>query len=161
MTPEQHNKYLGIAHLAYGGLFFLLTMFMLIFFGAIFLGIAAAPGPNEGPPLILFGAMWVFIAAIYGAMTIPSLIAGYALLKRKRWAKVAAIIGGVVSAMSFPLGTAVCVYTFWFLFSEPGKQLYEKSTAALPPQPPLWAQATVNSKAEPQYIPPSTPPDWR
>ena len=35
--------------------------------------------------------------------------------------------------MSFPIGTAVCAYTFWFLFSEPGKSLYDRPRYALPP----------------------------
>jgi hypothetical protein len=95
-------------------------------------------------------------------MLAPNLIAGYALLKRKPWAKIAAIIGAVTAAMSFPIGTAVTAYTFWFLFSEPGKLMYDKPKSGLPPMPPDWnAFNGTEQSREQKYIPPTTPPDWR
>lgn len=158
MTPEQHNKYLGISHLVYGGLFFLLMLGMLGFIAVMF---AAMPSGPNGPPAAFFAFMWVFFGLIYGAMTVPSLIAGYGLLKRKKWAKTAAIIGGVLSGMSFPMGTAVCVYTFWFLFSEPGKILYDKAAFALPPARQGWTAEGTRAQKETEYVPPSAPPNWR
>ena len=160
MTPEQHNKYLGAAHLIHGGLFLLMVIGILGMMTAMFFFTPSGPG-NAPPPAAFIGVMWVFMGAFYGLMLLPSFIAGYALLKRKRWAKVAAIIGGVTAAMSFPIGTAVCAYTFWFLFSEPGKFLYDRPQAALPPQSLNWQAAASHSQREPQYVPPTTPPDWR
>jgi hypothetical protein len=158
LTPEQHNKYLGWAHLAHGGLFLLMILGVLSFMTAIFL--LEPPGRN-GSQAGFLAVMWVFFAGFYGLMLAPSFIAGYALLKRKPWAKIAAIIGGVTAAMSFPIGTAVCAYTFWFLFSEPGKLLYDRPQAALPPQSINWQTAANQSQREAQYVPPPTPPDWR
>lgn len=160
MTPEEHNKYLGIAHLIHGGLFLLMVFGILGMMSAMFFFSPSGPG-NQPPPAAFIGLMWVFMGAFYGLMLLPSFIAGYALLKRKRWAKIAAIIGGVTAAMSFPIGTAVCAYTFWFLFSEPGKILYDRPLAALPPQSANWQPAASHSQREPQYVPPTTPPDWR
>ena len=118
-------------------------------------------GPDPGPPAAFFAFMWLFFAAFYGAMTVPSLIAGYGLLKKKRWAKVASIIAGVLAAMSFPLGTAVCVYTFWFLFSEPGKLLYDTPVSQLPPGRQSWDAQSKRPEKEAEYVPPQSPPDWR
>ena len=158
-TPEQHNKYLGWAHLAHGGLFLLFVVAMLAFMTVMF---RTMPGPPEGPPPAFIGMMWVFMLGFYGLMLVPNLIAGYALLKQKPWAKIAAIIGGVTSAMSFPIGTAVTAYTFWFLFSEPGKSIYDRARHALPPPSATWYSQTVQSEErEKQYVPPSNPPDWR
>ena len=159
MTPEQHNKYLGISHLAYGSLFLLLMLGMLGFM-FVMMRLVAIPNDPNAPPAAFFAFIWVFMALIYGAMTVPSVIAGYGLLKRKKWAKTAAIIAGVLSGMSFPMGTAVCVYTFWFLFSEPGKILYDKPVNALPPARQEWTE-TTGAQKETQYVPPVTPPDWR
>ncbi|HEY6806044.1 MAG TPA: hypothetical protein VI306_20855 [Pyrinomonadaceae bacterium] len=165
MTPEEHNKYLGWAHIIHGGLFLFLMFFMTVMMWMMF---TTMPGPPQGPPPVFFGIMWAFVLGIYGLMSLPNLIAGYALLKKKSWAKMAAIIAGVVSAMSAPIGTAVAVYTFWFLFSEPGKSLYDRPRYGLPPMPASWEQRTTQQQSttqqqerERQYTPPSTPPDWR
>jgi hypothetical protein len=162
LTPEQHNKYLAWSHIAYGGIFFLLLALFLIFFGVVFIaGLMADP---SAPPIIFFILIWIFIAAIYGAMTVPSLIAGYGLLKRKKWAKTWSIISAVIAGMNFPFGTAVTVYTFWFLFSNEGKYLFDQNNYALPPVQP-WANESWNREAnrqlEGQYHPPPPPPDWR
>lgn len=155
-TPEQHNKYLGISHLINGGLILLMMIAMLGFMTAM---LASTPGPGA-PPAGVLAFMWVFIGGMYSLMSIPSMVAGYALLKRKTWARTAAIVGGVTAAMSFPIGTAVCAYTFWFLFSEPGKLLYDQQRYSLPQMPggfPLSGQQQRDN----QYLPPRTPPDWR
>jgi hypothetical protein len=165
VTAEQHNKYLAYAHLAYGTLSALFTVAFLVMFGSMFVFIANLPAENNPssppPPAAFFLIIWLIFGAMYAAFTIPSFIAGYALLKRKPWAKIASIIAGVISAMFFPIGTAVCVYTFWFLFSEPGKLLYDTPSHTLPP-PPLFGvnQESIN---QPEYQRDSsaTPPDWR
>lgn len=161
MTPEQHNKYLGWSHLGYGAIFLLFTLLIMGFFGVAMIG-AMLSGPSAGAAelfMILF--VWLFIAVVYGAMIIPSFIAGYGLLKRKRWARTWAIIAGVVAAMSFPFGTAVCVYTFWMLFSEPGKILFDQNNNYALPGRQGWAVGSSNQQSDGQYFPPPTPPDWR
>ena len=159
MTPEQHNKYLGFAHLAYGAFYCLFIVLMMVFMGMLLFTIPSR-GANE-PPAGVFVVMMGFMTVFYSLFIIPSFVACYALLKRKRWAKTASIIAGVTAAMFFPIGTAVCVYTFWFLFSEPGKLLYDKPSLALPPQPPIFADAIETRQREPQYRAPFNPPDWR
>jgi hypothetical protein len=158
LTPEEHNKYLGWAHIIHSGLFLLFVLFILLFITFTFLTLPNTPAPGA----FVITMFWAFMIVIYGAMLIPSFIAGYALLKKKSWARMAAIIAGVISAMSAPLGTAVAVYTFWFLFSEPGKSIYDRPRYGLPPMPASWQQTTTQQQErEKQYTPPSTPPDWR
>jgi hypothetical protein len=130
---------------------------------AIFLfiaGLSSSSGAGD-PPAFFLVLIWGFFTVFYGVMMTPSFVAGYGLLKRKKWAKTASIVAGVFAGMSFPLGTAVCIYTFWFLFSEPGKVLYDRPAYALPPPPPRWGLETSSSRRQPQYAPPATPPDWR
>src|SRR5437868_7708244 len=103
-----------------------------------------------GPPMPPFTLIFVFAAAIGVAMTIPSIVAGYALLKRRPWAKVAGIVGGAVAATSFPIGTGVAVYTFWFLFSDAGKQVYSGVKKEPPPLPPgEWQSSSGDSSTAP------------
>jgi hypothetical protein len=163
MTPQEHNKYVGIAHLIYAGLHVLIMLVSFVFMGFIFANIFGQARELGSPsPPALMGVIFVLVAVINILTTIPSVVAGFALLKRKSWAKIAGIVGGAVAAMSFPVGTAVAVYTFWFLFSEPGKLLYDKNAGTLPP-PPLqeWQRPTLHQTTEREPEVPVSPPDWR
>ena len=155
MSAEQHNKYLAWSHLGYGALSALYMTFMMGFM--IFV---LGREPN-GPPAGVMIFMLLFFCAIFAAMIIPSVIAGYGLLKHRRWAKTATIIAAVLCASSVPFGTGACVYSFWFLFSEQGKAFFEQQKYALPPRRQEWAQISVQNQPSPTYVPPSTPPDWR
>jgi hypothetical protein len=161
MTPEEHNKFLGIANLAYGGFHLLMMFVMLVFISVMFTAIANDPHGSPPPPG--FFLPFILIAGLFQTIfSIPPFIAGYALLKRKRWAKIAAIVSGVMSAMSVPVGTAVSVYTFWFLFSEPGKVLYDGVAPRLPPPPPTnWADVRSREERPYEYVGGGAPPDWR
>ena len=122
------------------------------------------PGP-AGPPAFIFVIMLLFMLVMFSAFTLPSFIAGYGLLKGRKWAKIWAIISAVLAGGQFPMGTGVTVYTFWFLFSEPGKQYFERNNYALPPGRQNWANQQwdydAQRKREGQYNPPPPPPDWR
>lgn len=169
MTAEEHNRTLGIFHLIYGGLYAL----TFIGVGILFAFLATLPRSHRGGGdpfddgvffIIMMSMMFFWIL-----FTIPSFIAGYGLLKRKKWAKIWSIISGVLAGMSFPLGTALCVYNFWFLFSEQGKALYDMPQqrynpdrpGALygAPQPSGWT--THEREREYTYAPPPQPPNWR
>jgi hypothetical protein len=160
MTPEEHNKYVGIANVAYGAIHVLLMIVMGVFFMAMMGVIARDTRGGDVPPASFFGGIMVFAVAINFLFAIPSFIAGYAFLKRKPWAKIAGIIAAVLSAFRVPIGTAVSIYTFWFLFSAPGRIIYENLPQALPPAPPVDWSAADKSRREQEYSG-RTPPDWR
>jgi hypothetical protein len=100
---------------------------LLVGLALIFLAVGAAgrEGPDGAEP-------FAFIAIIFGLFAFftlfcvaPSFVAGYALLGKKSWAKVATIVAGIVDALNFPFGVALCVYSLWFTFGKPGKALYD------------------------------------
>ena len=117
--------------------------------------------PKGPPPGGFLAFMLIFFGIMFSVMIIPSIVAGYALRKRKRWAKVASIIAGVTAGTQAPFGTAVCVYTFWFLFSEPGKALYDNPQRMLPQERVTPLTVPRAAEKEAQYVPPTAPPDWR
>ena len=153
-----HNKILGIIHLVYGAFNVLVLIAVAIFLAGI-MGLAAVgQGGDAAIPMGIVGVIMTFVIVLNLVFTAPEFIAGYALLKRKRWARVAGVIAAIIEALNFPFGTALCVYTLWFLFSDNGRLLYDKSSNALPPASPHWQQY---QQPEVQYAPPSAPPDWR
>ncbi len=178
MTPQDHNKMLGIMHLIYGGFFALMTLLMVVLFG--FMGVAMtaamANDPNA-PPAGFFVALMGIFVVIYGLLSIPSLAAGYGMLKRRSWARTMGIVASVLSAISFPFGTALCVYSLWFFFGEAGKAFEQEqqqlagsagtygALGGAPASAYGWgAQGARDRRAQEQerpYTPPAQPPSWR
>ena len=161
MTPLEHNKYVGLSHLGYGIIHILMAGGSMLFM-VVFVSRMQLPDlPDRSFPAF-FWVVMAIVVVINVAMTIPSFLASYAFLKRKSWAKVMGIIAAVFAAMHMPFGTAACAYTFWFLFSEPGKTLYGIEAKRLPPLPPSdWKAVEQQHEREEQYVPPASPPDWR
>ncbi len=154
---------LGIFHLVYGGFTALLMLAMMAFVFFIVSNI-----PRGGPPFAPFMFMGVFLLIYSLVFTLPSFIAGYAMLKRKSWARTASIVAAVFETMSMPIGTAVAVYSFWFIFGDVGKRFYAQTAGETngayrpapalsePPPQPWWqdAQAREREPVRPQQ-------DWR
>lgn len=166
-TKEEHNKYLAYSHLGYAG-FQLFMMFVMMIFSYIMLDLMSADAPKGAFPTGMVAAILIFSFLLQLLFTVPSLIAGFGLLKRKPWAKTAAIIAGVLSAMSFPVGTAVCVYTFWFLFGENGKELYERPLAETRTGSDFFLNEPSDenvvgrwTERKREYVPPREMPNWR
>ncbi|WP_167613627.1 hypothetical protein [Maribellus sediminis] len=48
-------------------------------------------------------------------LSLPSILAGIGLFKRKEWARILTLIISVLELINFPIGTAVGVYSIWAL----------------------------------------------
>jgi hypothetical protein len=129
VTSEQHNKYLGLAHLGYAALHSLMAVFFAVIMVVMF---STMPASQKPPPPAFVVVMAVFILVFTIGWVVPSMIAAYALLKRKGWAKTASIVAGVFAAAQLPIGTAIAVYTFWFVFGDVGRSLYDRTPTATP-----------------------------
>lgn len=172
MTPQDHNKIIGIMHLIYGGFNALMLLIFVPIFIALGAGAAADPGaPSEITAIFgLIGALMLVLALVFG---LPPIIAGYAMLRRKSWARVAGVVAACVESVSMPFGTALCVYTLWFLFGQ-GEKFHRGGGDSFQ-QAQNWqaphlrdagtydwdAQRARQSSRPREYVPPPQPPDWR
>ena len=107
MKPEEHNRTVGLLHIVYAGIQSLVMLGMILLF--LVIGPITANPPRGGVMPVAFFAMIMALIVFFQALfTIPSFVAGYGLLKQKKWAKTAGIIAGVLAAISFPQGQ-LCV----------------------------------------------------
>jgi len=74
--------------------------------------------------MFITGAVGTAIAVFLIIIALPGLVAGIGLLKMKPWARIVAIIVGVLHILSFPLGTALGVYTLWVLLNVETEALF-------------------------------------
>ena len=170
MTPQDHNKIIGIMHLIWGGFNTLVTLIIFPILIAI-MGPMLRNDPKAPPEFVAFFTTIMVLALIFSLLfSLPPLLAGYAMLKRKSWAKVAGVVASCCEALSMPFGTALCVYTLWFLFGQ-GQNFHREGNAFAPQD---WrgslrdgsaydweAQRTSQSSRPREYAPPKQPPDWR
>ncbi|HEY9285036.1 MAG TPA: hypothetical protein VIP46_16400, partial [Pyrinomonadaceae bacterium] len=139
MTPEEHNKTLGILHIVYAALH---TLLMLGVFGLMifFLRVAGDELRNQpDTPPEAFLVTFVIVGGLFALLlTVPSYVAGYAMLKRKPWGRVATLVAAIVEVLNVPFGTALGIYALWFLFGK-GQVLYQGDALTPDPRPPLNA----------------------
>jgi hypothetical protein len=164
VTNEDHNRYIAYAFLGNAGFYALMMGLM-----ALWMYIMSGIGGPARMPLEVYVFMFGFIAVMYTIFALPSIIAAYALLKKKSWARMAGIVAAVIAGMNFPIGTGACAYSLWFFFSDNWKQVYEPES--LPQAEPRQIAYGVESQRaayaeaerehrEPQFDP-YNPPDWR
>lgn len=165
MTNEEHNKYIAYAFFGHAGFQLLMLLFMAAMFALMFPPLG--PGDPGLPPAFL-GFMIAFMTVFQMIFIIPSVVAGYGLLKHKSWARIASIIAGVVAAMSVPFGTAACVYALWFFLGDNWKEVYPDKAEQFRSRPReiaygVESQRTAYREEETmkETFDPYQPPDWR
>ena len=161
MTPSGHNRTLGLLHLLYGVFCIGLIIIATFLISGTIDAMAVTRAQGDAVPVATLAVLIVGGVFISLVLITPSFIAGYALLKRKQWARRIGIVAGVLAGLTFPFGTLLCVYTLWFLFGEKGKFLYHKAAYALPAEPEPRRRLKKLLRASEPYVPPTTPPDWR
>ena len=117
-----HVRLLGILWLANSALHLIPGFFMLIFFhrGVIL--------PPEVPLFVNDIVRMVGFALVGGAVL--GLMAGWGLLERQPWARMLAIILGVLSLLNMPFGTALGIYTLWVLLPRDSEAEYAQLAGA-------------------------------
>jgi hypothetical protein len=94
------------------------------------------PDANFVLTLIAYIALIFFIV-----ISIPGLIAGFGLLKRKEWARILTLIISVIDLFNFPIGTAIGVYCIWALSNNEVVAAF-KNSLCLETQPVYSPQKT-------------------
>lgn len=126
MDLHSHKKTLSIIHICYGVFYTVIFLIIAGLFTAFFPFIETAIIEEEGQE-----ALWVLpmvgtlvksiLFFLFFFAALPSIIGGIATLQGKKWGMVFLMIAGCLSIFSFPIGTAIGVYTI-YVFIEDNKQ---------------------------------------
>lgn len=60
-------------------------------------------------------------------LSVPGIIAGIGLFKRREWARILTLILSVLDLFNIPIGTAVGVYSIWTLVQPETTELFKKT----------------------------------
>jgi len=118
---EKHVNLLGILWIALGALTFFggLIAFFILF------GISFIPDMGYEAPVIL-RTVGAGVAIFLFLLSIPKIIAGIGLMRRKEWGRILTLIVSFLSILSFPLGTALAIYSFVILIKDEAIQLFRE-----------------------------------
>ena len=100
-------------------LYIILSVLLLVsacMVAAIFAGIGLLTYDKQA--FFVFSALSLLCGVLGAGFAIPGLLAGWGLLNFKSWARVLALVMGVLNLLNFPLGTALGAYTIYTLLDE-------------------------------------------
>ena len=112
MNMEKHVTLLGALFIAYHVLGLLIGFVIMVLLSTI--------GCVTGDPTAtaILTTVGVGFGAFLIVLSIPGLVAGIFLLKRRPWSRILALIVGAFDLIDIPFGTALGVYTFWVLLHD-------------------------------------------
>lgn len=114
---ETHLKVVAALFLALGGLLLTLALFSSALLGTIAMLAGHSGDPDATIGAALVGMTGVALAVGFTIIAIPSLLAGWGLLRRRPWARIVGIVVAAISLLKFPFGTAFGVYALWVLLN--------------------------------------------
>jgi hypothetical protein len=117
---EGHTKTLGVLWIIYGILGILLG---LSIFGLLF-GISFLPDDHESP--FILRSVAIAGGGLIALLSLPEVIAGFALLKLKEWGRILSLVVAVLNVIWIPIGTALSIYTFVILLNTETIALFRK-----------------------------------
>jgi hypothetical protein len=121
---EKHVTFVAVINIAFG--------FLGIFFGLVLLVVLVGAGiiSNDPQAMTITTIVGVAIACFLILTSIPEIIGGFGLLKRKTWARVLVLVIAVMDLMFIPIGTLIGIYALWVLLQEDAAKLFKASQEA-------------------------------
>lgn len=121
---EQHIKILSVLFILFG----ILGVVAAVGFFVLGAGTAATILTSDDSPDAQVGAAWVggcfsFVAILFAILSVPSIITGWGLSKRKSWSRILTIILGALSLPHIPVGTALGVYALVVMLNDETKRI--------------------------------------
>ena len=69
------------------------------------------------------------LAIVFIVISVPGILAGLGLYKRKEWARILTLILSIIEIFSFPFGTAIGIYSIWALIQPETVSAFENSSS--------------------------------
>jgi len=114
LPEDNHINMIGILHIANGLLIMLAMAVFFLVLTTMFFSVRIAETGNPVPG-IFQPAIFIFFILIFAAVPIVEIICAIFLMKRRTWARYLIIAFSILMLFSFPLGTALGIYSIWVL----------------------------------------------
>jgi predicted Ser/Thr protein kinase len=121
---EKHVTLVAVINIVFGTLRLLIGM---IAFAAIWGGGRISQDPTA---MKITGIVATGVAIFFAVISVPELIGGIGLLKRRGWARILVLIISILNLLNIPIGTAIGIYTIWVLLKDETARLFAETSVA-------------------------------
>ena len=125
---ESHVKAVGVLSIGLSVLGILIGIFVFV----LLAGVGFMVHDEEAAPIlaIVGFAVGVFLLIL----SIPGIIGGIGLLKRKEWARILVLITSAFHLLNVPIGTIIGAYSIWVLVQQDTIRIFNPVVPAPPAQ---------------------------
>lgn len=74
--------------------------------------------------MVITTSIGTMLAIFFLVLSIPQIVAGIGLLRHAAWARILALVLGVLHLFNIPFGTIVGIYTIWVLMDDRAAALF-------------------------------------
>ncbi len=118
---DTHVRLTGILWIAWGALGIIVGFVVLMILLSI--GVFSQTQTQE-PVLPILSMIGLAIAAITSILSLPSVIAGIGILKRRNWGRIIGLVLAAINLLNIPFGTALGIYTLWVLLNQESESVF-------------------------------------
>jgi hypothetical protein len=126
---HMHVQIVGWLNIIANSVFLVLGICGFVFFAG--LGVFAAADSGDAVALPILGLVGTVGLVFFVVLALPGLLAGYGLLKRKKWGQILGIVVGILSLFNVPVGTLLGGYTLFILFQDSANGYFAGQEAEL------------------------------
>ena len=124
---HMHVRIVAWLNIVVNSLSLLLGICGFVFFAG--LGLFAAADSGDAVALPILGLIGTVGLVFFAVLALPGMLAGYGLLKGKKWGQILGIVVGVLSLFNIPVGTVLGAYTLFVLFQDSAKDYFDGQAA--------------------------------
>jgi hypothetical protein len=121
---EKHVTLVAIINIVFGAIGILIGLFLLV---VIICG-GLISGDSEA--ITITGIVGTTLCGFFLLLSVPEVIGGIGLLKRRGWAKILVLIISILDLANIPIGTAIGIYAIWVLLNEKTARLFTNTSTS-------------------------------
>ena len=131
---DLHIKVVAAFHIILGILGLMVSVMIALIFGgaAGIISMAATDDPDALLAVPIVGLVGSMLVLLIFTLSIPGIIAGIGLLKRRPWARILTIVLSVLNLINIPFGTLLGIYGLWVLLAEDTARLFGVTPVDVP-----------------------------
>lgn len=118
MRMEKHITTVAALHIGLSIFGIIIGAFIFIFLTAI--GFVS----RDEEALAILAAIGTIVGIFLFVLSVPGIIGGIGLLKRKEWARILILVVSAIDLINIPIGTALGVYSIWVLVNDETVKLF-------------------------------------